>query len=105
VSAAIIFSDWLLPFAAGLVLLVLLRRKSLEGALFLANPALLPYNYSLLMGRISKAIIPLSWLALALAWKVHAGWPYALMLIGALVFETIRERRAGSMPSTRPAEM
>jgi hypothetical protein len=95
VSAAIIFSDWLLPFAVGLVLLVLLRRKNLEGALFLANPALLPYNYSLLMGRISKTIIPLSWLALALAWKVRAGWPYALMTIGVLIYETVRDRRSG----------
>jgi hypothetical protein len=29
-----------------------------------------------------------------LAWKVQAGWPYILMMLGVLVYETVRERRA-----------
>ncbi len=92
-SASIVFSAWVVPFAALLLVLVLMRRKNLEGAFFLANPFMFPYDYSLLLGRISRWIIPLSWLALAAAWKVQAGWPYAVVLAGVLVLETIRERR------------
>ncbi|MFH1184767.1 MAG: hypothetical protein V1755_06965 [Chloroflexota bacterium] len=95
-SGSIMSSSWLLPFFACLLVLVWLRRKNLEGALFLANPILLPYDYSLLLGGVSRIFIPLSWLALALAWRVQAGWPYALMLIGVLLFETVRERRTGA---------
>lgn len=95
-SGAIIFSPWVLPFAAALLVLFLLRRANWEGILFLANPALLPYDYSLLIGRISRMIIPLSWVALGLAWLVHAGWPYAVMLMLVLVIMTIREWRPPS---------
>jgi hypothetical protein len=92
VSGQIVLSWWVLPFAALLIGLVLWRRKSLEGATFLINPLLLPYDYTLLMGGVSRLIIPISWLALALAWKVQAGWPYILMMLGVLVYETVRER-------------
>jgi hypothetical protein len=92
-SGAILFSAWVLPFAAVLLALFLMRRANWEGILFLANPFLLPYDYSLLMGRISKLIIPLSWVALWVAWQVHANWPYALLLLGVLAAVTIRERR------------
>lgn len=91
-SGTIMFSAWVLPFAAALLALFLLRRANWEGILFLANPALLPYDYSLLMGRVSKLIIPLSWIALWAAWQVHAGWPYALLLLIVLAIVTIRER-------------
>jgi len=96
VSGEILVTFWILPFAACLALLFVFRRRNLEGLLFLANPLLLPYDYSLLMGGISKLVIPLSWLALWGAWQVKAGWPYALMLMAVLLFETIRARRAGS---------
>ena len=39
-SGAILQSLWIVPFAAAILALVLLRRKNLEHALFLANPAL-----------------------------------------------------------------
>lgn len=93
-SGTIMFSAWVLPFAAALLALFLLRRANWEGILFLANPALLPYDYSLLMGRVSKLIIPLSWIALWAAWQVHAGWPYALLLLLVLATVTIQERRS-----------
>lgn len=93
VSGQIVLSWWVLPFAALLIGLVLWRRRNLEGATFLINPLLLPYDYTLLIGAVSKLIIPISWLALALAWKVQAGWPYVLMTLGVLVYETVRERR------------
>ena len=102
-SGAIMFSAWVLPFAAALLALFLLRRANWEGILFLANPALLPYDYSLLMGRISKLIIPLSWIALWAAWQVHAGWPYALLLLAVLAIVTIRER--GAQPDETGAEV
>jgi len=94
VSGQIVLSWWALPFAVLLIGLVLWRRKNLEGATFLINPLLLPYDYTLLMGGISKWIIPISWLALGLAWKVQAGWPYVLMMLGVLVYETVRDRQA-----------
>lgn len=93
-SGAIMFSAWVLPLAAALLALFLLRQANWEGVLFLVNPFLLPYDYSLLMGRISKLIIPLSWIALWAAWQVHAGWPYALLLLVVLAIVTLRERRA-----------
>lgn len=94
VSGEILFSIWALPFLASLILLVWFRRRNLEAAFFLVNPFLLPYDYSLLMGSISKIIIPLSWLALWIAWQVNTSWPYTLMLLAILSFETIRARRA-----------
>jgi hypothetical protein len=94
VSGQIVLSWWVLPFAALLIGFVVWRRKNFEGATFLINPLLLPYDYTLLMGAVSKLIIPISWLALALAWKVQAGWPYILMMMGVLAYETVRERRA-----------
>ncbi len=93
VSGQILFSPWALPFLALILLLGFFRRKNVEAAFFLANPFLLPYDYSLLMGDVSKIILPLSWLSLGVAWRVGAGWPYALMLVAVLLFETIRERR------------
>lgn len=92
-SGTILFSAWVIPFAAALIALFLLRRANWEGILFLANPVLLPYDYSLLMGRISKLIIPLSWIALWAAWQVHAGWPYAILLLTVLAVVSIQERR------------
>lgn len=94
VSENIILSIWALPLIVSLVLLVWFRRKNLDAAFFLVNPLLLPYDYSLLMGNVSKMIIPLSWLALGIAWQVGSGWPYMIMLMGVLLFETIREQRA-----------
>jgi hypothetical protein len=94
VSGQIVLSWWVVPFAALLIGLVVWRRKNLEGAAFLINPLLLPYDYTLLMGAVSKLIIPISWLALALAWKVQAGWPYILMMLGVLIYETVRNQRA-----------
>ena len=73
-------------------MLLLLRRRNLEGVLFLANPLLLPYDYSLLAGVVSRIAIPLSWLALWVGWQVKAGWPFAVMLIATLAFETLRNR-------------
>jgi hypothetical protein len=102
-SGSIIFSAWIVPFVVCLLVLAWMRRKNLEGVIFLANPFMFPYDYSMLLGRISTAIIPLSWLALPLAWKVRAGWPYALMLLGLLLLETIRERRAGGAAPASPA--
>ncbi len=102
-SGAILFSAWIIPFAAALLVLFLMRRDNWEGILFLANPALLPYDYSLLIGRVSKIIIPLSWLALGLAWLVHAGWPYAMLLLLVLTIVTIRERRLPRATTMRPA--
>lgn len=99
-SGAIFSTVWIVPFAAALLVLFLLRRANWEGILFLANPALLPYDYSLLVGRISKLIIPLSWVALWAAWQVHAGWPYAILLLIVLTVVTIRERRM--LPSKEP---
>ncbi|MCL4528385.1 MAG: hypothetical protein M1282_03115, partial [Chloroflexi bacterium] len=106
VSGEILFSLWALPLIASLILLVIIRRKNMESAFFLANPVLLPYDYSLLMGSTSKIIIPFSWLALWGAWQVKAGWPYALMLIATLVFETIREKsaRSKSIQHTSPPD-
>jgi hypothetical protein len=102
-SGQIMFSAWLLPFAIALTALLFLRPKNQEGLLFLANPALLPYDFSLLMGGMSKIIIPLSWVALWVAWQFQAGWPYAAMLLVVLVFETIRERqRLGSGSPGQP---
>lgn len=92
VSGQIVLSAAVLLFGALLAGLVLLRRKNVEGALFLINPLLVPYDYLLMMGTASRITIPLSWLALALAWKVQAGWPYALMFTSVLIWETIRER-------------
>jgi hypothetical protein len=106
VSGQIVLSWWVLPFAALLIGLVVLRRRNLEGATFLINPLLLPYDYTLLMGVVSKLIIPISWLALAVAWKVQAGWPYMVMVLSVLMFEAARDRRqpaVGSVPdSTLP---
>jgi hypothetical protein len=96
-SGAILQSGWILPFAAAIVALVLLRRKNTEHALFLVNPALMPYDYSLLTGDISKIVIPLSWLALGAAWQARAGWPYSLMLMTVMVVETLREKRSAAM--------
>ncbi len=93
VSEQILFSLWALPFLALILLLVLLRHKNLEAAFFLANPFLLPYDYSLIMGDVSKIIIPLSWLSLGIAWRVGANWPYLIMLVAVLLFEIFRERR------------
>lgn len=101
-SASIILSAWIIPFAAAVITLFFLRRKNLEHLLFAANPALLPYDYSLLTGSISKVMIPLSWLALWAAWQVRAGWPYALVLLAVLTFETIRERRPGASAAPGP---
>lgn len=96
VSGEILSSAWVLPFSVFLLALVFLQKKNLDRILFLANPLLLPYDHSLMMGTVSKIIIPLSWLALWGAWRVQAGWPYALMLLATLVFETYRERRIDS---------
>jgi hypothetical protein len=93
-SGAILQSAWILPFAAAILALILLRRKNLEHALFLANPGLMPYDYALLTGGISKIVIPLSWLALWAAWQARAGWPYSLMLLAIMAVVTIRERGA-----------
>jgi hypothetical protein len=98
VSGQIVLSWWALPFAVLLIGLVALRRKNLEGAVFLINPFLIPYDYLLLMGAVSPIAIPLSWLALALAWKVQAGWPYVLLMLIVLAFETVRERRTRPQP-------
>jgi hypothetical protein len=95
-SGEIVFSLWIIPFGIFLCALFLLGKKKLDHILFLANPLLLPYDYSLLMGSVSKVVIPLSWLASWGAWQVKAGWPYALMLAAALAFETIKERRIDS---------
>jgi len=95
-SGAILLSAWIIPFAAALVVLFLLRPKNLEHLLFLANPALMPYDYSLLAGGISRIMIPLSWLALWAAWQARAGWPYALLLLAFVAFETLQERRLTS---------
>ena len=92
-SASIMFSIWVVPFAACLLGLLWIRRKNLEGVVFLANPFTFPYDYTLLLGRISRVVIPLSWLALVVAIKVRAGWPYAVMLLAVLVYDTVRERR------------
>jgi hypothetical protein len=93
VSGEIIFSTGVIPYVLLLAALVFLRRKNLEASLFLINPLLLPYDYVLLMGAVSTIVIPLSWIALAAAWKVQAGWPYAVMMLCVLVLETSRERR------------
>jgi membrane protein implicated in regulation of membrane protease activity len=53
------------------------------------------------MGAVSRLIIPISWLALALAWKVQAGWPYILMMLSVLAYETVREGRG---QKTAPSE-
>jgi hypothetical protein len=95
-SGSILVSPWIIAFAAALALLFVLRRKNIEGLLFLVNPALLPYDYSLLAGGISRLAIPLSWVALWAAWQVRAGWPYALLLLAVLTFETVRERQTAS---------
>lgn len=101
VSGQIVSSWWVLPFAALLIGLVVWRRKNLEGLTFLINPLLLPYDYTLLMGSVSKVIIPVSWLALAVAWQWHAGWPYALMLLGVLIYETLRPPRSEGIENHR----
>jgi hypothetical protein len=93
VSGEFMFSAWVVPLALLLAALIFLRRKNLEASLFLINPLLLPYDYLLLMGSISGIAIPLSWLALAAAWRFQAGWPYAVMIVIVLIFETVRERR------------
>ena len=95
-SGAILQSAWILPFAAAIFILVFLRRKNLEHALFLANPGLMPYDYSLLTGGVSKLVILLSWLALWAAWQARAGWPYSLMLLAVMVVATIREKGAAA---------
>ncbi len=102
-SGAIFLSLWIIPFAAALLILFLLRRANWEGILFLANPALLPYDYSLLAGRISKIIIPLSWIALWAAWQVHAGWPYAILLLIVLTVVTMQDRRAQAKAAVQTA--
>ena len=103
VSGEIVFSAGVIPYALLLIALVYLRRKNLEASLFLINPLLLPYDYLLLMGAVSKIVIPLSWLALAAAWKFQAGWPYALMMICVLAFEAVRERRQAAGGTTAAA--
>ena len=95
-TGSILGSPWIIAFAAALLILFFARRKNAEGLLFLANPALLPYDYSLLTGAMSWIAIPLSWVALWAAWQVRAGWPYAFLLLAVLTFETVRERRAAS---------
>lgn len=105
VSGEIVFSLGVIPYALLLAALVFLRRRNLEAATFMINPLLLPYDYLLLMGEISKVAIPLSWLALAAAWKFQAGWPYAIMMLCVLAFETYRERRkpaSESWPASLP---
>jgi hypothetical protein len=95
-TGSMLGSPWIIAFAAALVILFFLRRRNLEGLLFLANPALLPYDYSLLTGGVSRIAIPLSWVALWAAWRVKAGWPYALLLLAVLTFETMRERQSAA---------
>ena len=92
VSGQIVLSAGVIPYVLLLAGLVFLRRKNLEGSVFLINPLLLPYDYLLLMGAVSRILIPLSWLALAAAWKFQAGWPYAAMVLATLAFETYRGR-------------
>ena len=99
-SGTILTSPWIIAFAAALAILFVLRRRNIEGLLFLANPALLPYDYSLLTGGISRIAIPLSWVALGAAWQVKAGWPYALLLLVVLVFETVQDRRTKAVPAS-----
>jgi hypothetical protein len=98
-SGAILTPVLGIPLVAALIVLFVLRRKNTEPLLFLANPALLPYDYSLLTGRISKIAIPLSWVALWAAWQVKAGWPCALLLLAVLTFETARERQSAASAS------
>ena len=51
-SGSIIFSAWVIPFAACLlILLVFMRRKNLEGVLFLANPLMVPVRLLAADGR------------------------------------------------------
>jgi len=93
VSGEIVLSAGVVPYVLLLAVLVYLRRKNAEAGLFLINPLLLPYDQMLLMGAVSRIAIPLSWLALAAAWRFQAGWPYAVMTLCVLAFETYRERR------------
>jgi hypothetical protein len=96
-SGSIILSAWIVPFAAALIILFVLRKKNIDHLLFLANPALLPYDYSLLTAGVAKIMIPLSWLALWAAWQVRAGWPYAVLLLALLTLETVREKHSGGV--------
>ena len=95
-------SAGVIPYALLLLALIILRRRNLETSLFLINPLLLPYDYMLLMGAVSRIAIPLSWLALAAALKMRAGWPYAVMMLCVLAFETIRDRQQASMSTQDP---
>ncbi|HEY5901218.1 MAG TPA: hypothetical protein VIU39_01610 [Anaerolineales bacterium] len=92
VTAPIILSWLVFPFAVCLLLLYVSRHANLTGILFLANPVFVPYNYFLLAGAVSRIAIPLSWLAAWAGWEVKAGWPYAIMLLATLAFETARGR-------------
>lgn len=71
--------DWVIPLM--LVCVILASRRG--GLAWALNPALRPYDFTLLTGRGGLVLIPLSWLAGLGMNAMSAAWPMALLCLYA----------------------
>lgn len=96
-------SLWPVPLLALalIIYMVIARRYDWRVIASSLNPLLRAYDYTMLAGA-SLWLIPLSWLCVALMWRVNAAWPMALVSLPLIILSP-RRRQANNTQAIAPA--